>query len=120
MNSTSMEKYSNQPRKVKFPCKLCKGNHLLRYFPGIPKILEVWYTKLNQPLEIMLVINYQLLIVRSMGNRVKLNFLKIYVKGIIIFTSFHVYMKSQKCWKTLHLLSHDFQLINKIIPLILH
>ena len=33
---------SAPPRKVKFPCKLCKGDHLLRDCPGIPRILEVW------------------------------------------------------------------------------
>ena len=29
------------PRKVKFPCKLCKGDHLLCDCLGIPRILEV-------------------------------------------------------------------------------
>ena len=38
----SIEKSSKLPRKVKFPCMLCKGNHLLRDYPGIPKVLEVW------------------------------------------------------------------------------
>jgi len=28
--------------KVKFPCRLCKEDNLLRDCPGIPKILEVW------------------------------------------------------------------------------
>jgi hypothetical protein len=28
--------------KPKFPCSLCKGDHFLRDFPGIPKFLEVW------------------------------------------------------------------------------
>jgi hypothetical protein len=28
--------------KPKFPCSLCKGDHLLRDFPGIPKVLEMW------------------------------------------------------------------------------
>jgi len=29
-------------RKVKFPCRLCKEDHLLRDCPGIPRVLEVW------------------------------------------------------------------------------
>ena len=33
-------KSSNLPRKVKFPCMLCKGDHLLRDCSGIPKVLE--------------------------------------------------------------------------------
>ena len=28
-------------QKVKFPCRLCKDDHLLRDCPGIPRILEV-------------------------------------------------------------------------------
>jgi hypothetical protein len=28
--------------KPKFPCSLCKGDHLLRNFPGLPKVLEMW------------------------------------------------------------------------------
>ena len=29
-------------RKVKFPCRLCKEDHLLHNCPGIPRVLEVW------------------------------------------------------------------------------
>jgi hypothetical protein len=28
--------------KPKFPCSLCKGDHFLRDFPGLPKVLEMW------------------------------------------------------------------------------
>jgi hypothetical protein len=28
--------------KPKFPCSLCKGDHFLMDFPGIPKVLEMW------------------------------------------------------------------------------
>ena len=41
--STSQVETPSAPlRKVKFPCKLCKGDHILRYCPGIPRILDVW------------------------------------------------------------------------------
>ena len=33
---------SAPPRKVKFPCRLCREDHLLRDCPGIPRVLEVW------------------------------------------------------------------------------
>lgn len=33
---------SAPPRKVKFPCRLCKKDHLLHDCPGIPRVLEVW------------------------------------------------------------------------------
>ena len=38
----SIDKPSNLPRKVKFPCMLCKGDQILQDCPGIPKVLEVW------------------------------------------------------------------------------
>jgi len=50
--ATSMEKPSNKPRKVKFPCKLCKGGQLLKYCPHIPQVLEVWSTVSHQPLSL--------------------------------------------------------------------
>ena len=28
--------------KPKFPCSLCKGDHFLRDFPSLPKVLEMW------------------------------------------------------------------------------
>jgi len=47
---TSMDKSSNHPRKVKFPCMLCKGNLLLRDCTYIPKVLEVWSIGSHRPL----------------------------------------------------------------------
>lgn len=35
-NETNVEKPPNKPRKVKFPCMLCKCYHLLKDFPSIP------------------------------------------------------------------------------------
>ena len=37
-----IDKPSDPPRKVKFPCMLCTGDHLLRDCPGILKVLEEW------------------------------------------------------------------------------
>jgi len=36
-------------RKFKFPCRLCKGDHLLTDFPSLPKVLEVWSMSSQQP-----------------------------------------------------------------------
>ena len=41
-SKTQVRPPSAPPRKVKFPCKLCKDDHLLRDCPGIPRILKVW------------------------------------------------------------------------------
>ena len=40
-STTQVEPPSAPPRKVKFPCRLCKDDHLLRDCPSIPRILEV-------------------------------------------------------------------------------
>jgi hypothetical protein len=35
--------------KPKFPCRICKGNHFLRDFPGLPKVLEMWSSMSSAP-----------------------------------------------------------------------
>jgi hypothetical protein len=35
-----IDKSTNTCHKPKFPCNLCKGDHLLKDFPSIPKVLE--------------------------------------------------------------------------------
>lgn len=37
----NVEELSKRGHKLKFPCKLCKGGHLLIDYPCIPKVLEV-------------------------------------------------------------------------------
>jgi hypothetical protein len=37
--------------KPKFPCSLCKGDHFLRDFPGIPKLLKMWSSTSSAPVE---------------------------------------------------------------------
>jgi hypothetical protein len=36
--------------KPKFPYILCKGDHFLRNFPGIPKVLEMWSSTSSTPI----------------------------------------------------------------------
>ena len=48
-NAPPIRKPSYPPQEVKFPCRLCKGDHLLRDYPGIPRVLEVWSQNLNRP-----------------------------------------------------------------------
>ena len=36
------------PHKPKFPCKLRKGDHLIKDFHGLSQILEVWYNASQQ------------------------------------------------------------------------
>jgi len=48
--STSQVRPPSTPlRKIKFPCKLCKGDHLLRDCLGIPRIIEAWSHDLARP-----------------------------------------------------------------------
>jgi hypothetical protein len=43
-------KIAQTTRKPKYPCRLCKGSHLLKDFPGLPKVIEVWSTHPRQPM----------------------------------------------------------------------
>jgi hypothetical protein len=43
-------KITQTTRKPKYPCRLCKGSHLLKDFPGLPKVIEVWSTHPDQPM----------------------------------------------------------------------
>jgi hypothetical protein len=42
-------KTTKTTRKPKFPCRICKGDHLLKDFPGLSKVLEVWSMGSQQP-----------------------------------------------------------------------
>jgi hypothetical protein len=43
-------KIAQTTRKPKYPCRLCKGSHLLKDFPSLPKVIEVWSTHPRQPI----------------------------------------------------------------------
>jgi hypothetical protein len=43
-------KITQTTRKPKYPCRLCKGSHLLKDFPGLSKVIEVWSTHPHQPM----------------------------------------------------------------------
>jgi hypothetical protein len=45
-------KITQTTRKPKYPCRLCKGSHLLKDFPGLPKVIEVWSTHTRQPMSL--------------------------------------------------------------------
>jgi hypothetical protein len=45
-------KITQTTRKPKYPCRLCKGSHLLKDFPGLPKVIEVWSTHPHQPMSL--------------------------------------------------------------------
>jgi hypothetical protein len=50
MSVDNVENPTNIGHKPKFPCRICKGDHLLNHFPGIPKVLEVWSMGSQQPM----------------------------------------------------------------------
>jgi hypothetical protein len=43
-------KITQTTRKPKYPCRLCKGSHLLKDCPGLSKIIEAWSTHPCQPM----------------------------------------------------------------------
>jgi hypothetical protein len=42
-------KITQTTRKPKYPCRLCKGSHLLKECPGLSKVIEAWPTHPRQP-----------------------------------------------------------------------
>jgi hypothetical protein len=45
-------KITQTTRKPKYPCRLCKGSHLLKDCPGLSKVIEVWSTHPSQPMSL--------------------------------------------------------------------
>jgi hypothetical protein len=43
-------KITQTTHKSKYPCRLCKGSHILKYFPRLSKVIEVWSTHPDQPI----------------------------------------------------------------------
>jgi hypothetical protein len=43
-------KITQTTRKPKYPCRICKGSHLLKDFPGLSKVIEAWSTHPRQPI----------------------------------------------------------------------
>jgi hypothetical protein len=44
VGSVDDAKITQTTRKPKYPCRLCKGIHLLKDFPGLSKVIEAWST----------------------------------------------------------------------------
>jgi hypothetical protein len=44
-----VDKIKTKNLKPKFPCNLCKGDHFLRNFPGLPKFIEMWSSTSSAP-----------------------------------------------------------------------
>jgi hypothetical protein len=45
-------KITQTTRKPKYPCRLCKGIHLLKDCPGLSKVIEAWSTHPRQPMSL--------------------------------------------------------------------
>jgi hypothetical protein len=43
-------KITQTTHKPKYPCRLCKGSHLLKDCPGLSKVIEAWSTHPLQPM----------------------------------------------------------------------
>jgi hypothetical protein len=50
VGSVDDPKITQTTRKPKYPCKICKGSHLLKDFPGLSKVIEAWCTCPRQPM----------------------------------------------------------------------
>jgi hypothetical protein len=45
-------KITQTTRKPKYPCRLCKGSHLLKDCPGLSKVIEAWSPCPGQPMSL--------------------------------------------------------------------
>jgi hypothetical protein len=45
-------KITQKTCKPKYPCRLCKGIHLLKECPGLSKVIEAWSTHPRQPMSL--------------------------------------------------------------------
>jgi hypothetical protein len=45
-------KITQTTRKPKYPCRLCKGSHLLKECSGLSKVIEAWSTHPRQPMSL--------------------------------------------------------------------
>jgi hypothetical protein len=45
-------KITQTTRNPKYPCRLCKGSHIIKYFPGLSKVIEEWSTHSRQPMSL--------------------------------------------------------------------
>jgi hypothetical protein len=43
-------KTTQTTHKPKYPCRICKGSHLLKECPGLSKVIEAWSTHPRQPM----------------------------------------------------------------------
>jgi hypothetical protein len=46
-----VDKSKTKNLKPKFPCRICKGDHFLRDFSSLPKVLEMWSSTSLAPIE---------------------------------------------------------------------
>jgi hypothetical protein len=91
--------------KPKFPCRICKGDHFLRDFPGLPKVLEMWYSMSSAPAGHVGDTPSTSDIKVGKKNRTS-NFLVCYAKVIITLTFSLVWMRLLIFWKRF-----NFQLV---------
>jgi hypothetical protein len=50
VGSVDDSKTTQTTRKSKYPCRICKGIHLLKDFPGVSKVIDTWSTHPHQPM----------------------------------------------------------------------
>ena len=90
---------SAPPRKVKFPCRLCKEDHLLRDCPDIPRVLEIWSRDPAHPSSSSGAHGDATLLVGNGKGKGKIRIPCDFVKAIIPFTFVHSWIKPPVSWK---------------------
>jgi hypothetical protein len=97
-------KITQTTRKPKYPCRLCKGSHLLKECPGLSKVIEAWSTHPHQPMSLASEQHAddprQLVMIRLGRRKVESSSRVCYAKGVISLTFVLIWKKPQNYWKT--------------------
>jgi hypothetical protein len=97
-------KITQTTRKPKYPCRLCKGSHLLKECPGLSKVIEAWSTHPHQPMSLASeqhADDFPSTSQDTLGRRkVESSSRACYAKGVISLTFSLVWMKPRNYWKT--------------------
>jgi hypothetical protein len=101
-----------------------KGDHLLKDFHGIPKILEVWYQGSQQPMSSTIIVhagenpstdNHW-----DGGKKGQVNILASYVEKCTVLTFSLIWKKLHNCWKKFLFPNNNLQLLTMNLLLTNH
>jgi hypothetical protein len=97
-------KITQTTHKPKYPCRLCKGSHLLKDCPSLSKVIEAWSTHPRQPMSLASEQHaddpHQPVMIQLGRRKVESSSHVCYAKGVISLTFVLIWTKPRNYWKT--------------------